>query len=116
MIEGRINLYSDTQTRPSPAMREAMASATVGDEQSFNDPTVNALCDRVAQLLGKEAAVFLPSGTLCNEIALPPGRRDLRPPQRTHHELRRRRPGGHIRRRDSPPRRRARNVFGRGAQ
>lgn len=70
MIEGRINLYSDTQTRPSPAMREAMASATVGDEQSFNDPTVNALCDRVAELLGKEAAVFLPSGTLCNEIAI----------------------------------------------
>ncbi len=70
MKEGRINLYSDTQTRPSRAMREAMASAEVGDEQSFADPTVNALCERVAALLGKEAAVFLPSGTLCNEIAL----------------------------------------------
>jgi len=70
VIEGHINLYSDTQTRPPLAMREAMASAAVGDEQSFADPTVNALCERVAQLLGKEAAVFLPSGTLCNQIAL----------------------------------------------
>jgi threonine aldolase len=64
-----INLYSDTQTRPTPAMREAMASAEVGDEQSFADPTVNALCSRVAELLGFEAAVFLPSGTMCNAIA-----------------------------------------------
>ena len=64
-----INLYSDTQTRPTRAMREAMASAEVGDEQSFADPTVNALCERVAELLGFEAAVFLPSGTMCNAIA-----------------------------------------------
>jgi len=64
-----INLYSDTQTRPTAAMREAMASAEVGDEQSFADPTVNALCSRVAELLGFEAAVFLPSGTMCNAIA-----------------------------------------------
>jgi threonine aldolase len=64
-----INLYSDTQTRPTAAMREAMASAEVGDEQSFRDPTVNELCARVAELLGKEAAVFLPSGTMCNAIA-----------------------------------------------
>jgi len=64
-----INLYSDTQTRPTPAMREAMAIAEVGDEQSFADPTVNALCERVAELLGFEAAVFLPSGTMCNAIA-----------------------------------------------
>jgi len=64
-----INLYSDTQTRPTHAMREAMASAEVGDEQSFADPTVNALCERVAELLGFEAAVFLPSGTMCNAIA-----------------------------------------------
>jgi threonine aldolase len=70
MIEGRINLYSDTQTRPCAAMRDAMAHAQVGDEQGFLDPTVNALCERVATLLGKEAAVFLPSGTLCNEIAI----------------------------------------------
>jgi threonine aldolase len=64
-----INLYSDTQTRPTPAMREAMAAAEVGDEQSFADPTVTALCERVAELLGFEAAVFLPSGTMCNAIA-----------------------------------------------
>jgi threonine aldolase len=64
-----VNLYSDTQTRPTAAMREAMASAEVGDEQSFLDPTVNELCERVAELLGFEAAVFLPSGTMCNAIA-----------------------------------------------
>ena len=52
----RINLYSDTQTRPTPAMREAMMRAEVGDEQAGNDPTVHALCDRVAALLGKETA------------------------------------------------------------
>jgi threonine aldolase len=65
-----INLFSDTQTRPSPEMRQAMASAEVGDEQRMADPTVNALCERVAELLGKESAVFLPSGTMCNEIAI----------------------------------------------
>jgi threonine aldolase len=64
-----VNLYSDTQTRPTPGMRQAMASAEVGDEQSFADPTVLALCERVADLLGHEAAVFLPSGTMCNAIA-----------------------------------------------
>jgi threonine aldolase len=65
-----VNLFSDTQTRPTPAMRRAMAEAEVGDEQRFEDPTVNALCERVAELLGHEAAVFLPSGTMCNEIAI----------------------------------------------
>ena len=70
MKEGRINLYSDTQTRPSKAMKEAMLEALVGDEQSNKDPTVNALCEQAATLLGKEAAVFLPSGTMCNEIAI----------------------------------------------
>ncbi len=64
-----VNLYSDTQTRPTPAMRRAMAEAEVGDEQSFADPTVNALCERVAELLGFEAAVFLPTGTMCNAIS-----------------------------------------------
>jgi threonine aldolase len=64
-----VNLFSDTQTRPTPAMREAMANAEVGDEQRFDDPTVNALQDRVAELLGKEAALYLPSGTMCNAIA-----------------------------------------------
>ena len=66
----RVNLYSDTQTRPSAAMKAAMMDAACGDEQMGADPTVNALCERVAALLGKEAAVFLPSGTMCNEIAL----------------------------------------------
>jgi threonine aldolase len=65
----RINLLSDTQTRPTPAMREAMARAEVGDEQIGDDPTVNLLCERVADLLGKEAAVYLPSGTMCNVAA-----------------------------------------------
>ena len=65
----RINLLSDTQTRPTPAMREAMARAEVGDEQIGDDPTVNLLCERVADLLGKEAAVFMPSGTMCNIAA-----------------------------------------------
>jgi threonine aldolase len=65
----RINLLSDTQTRPTLAMREAMARAEVGDEQIGDDPTVNLLCERVAELLGKEAAVFMPSGTMCNVAA-----------------------------------------------
>ena len=64
-----VNLYSDTQTRPTDAMRQVMAAAEVGDEQRFEDPTVTALCERVAALLGQEAAVFLPSGTMCNTIA-----------------------------------------------
>src|SRR3954447_14731621 len=63
-----VNLYSDTQTRPTAEMRRAMAEAEVGDEQQFGDPTVNRLCERVAELLGFEAAVFLPSGTMCNAI------------------------------------------------
>ena len=70
MKEGRINLFSDTQTRPTPAMRQAMFEAEVGDEQSGLDPTVNRLCRRVARLLGKEAAVLMPSGTMCNEISV----------------------------------------------
>lgn len=65
-----INLYSDTQTRPSAGMRQAMADAEVGDEQRGQDPTVKALCEEVAELLGKEAAVFLPSGSMCNQIAI----------------------------------------------
>ena len=50
-------------------MRRAIAEADVGDEQAMLDPTVNALCERVADLLGKDAAVYLPSGTMCNQIA-----------------------------------------------
>jgi threonine aldolase len=69
-VVGRINLYSDTQTRPSEGMRAAMAAAEVGDEQRGLDPTTRELERRVAALLGQEAAVFLPSGTMCNEIAI----------------------------------------------
>ena len=65
-----VNLYSDTQTRPTAAMRAAIAAAEVGDEQRGEDPTTRALEERVAALLGHEAAVFLPSGTMCNEIAI----------------------------------------------
>jgi threonine aldolase len=65
-----INLYSDTQTRPTAAMRAAMAAAEVGDEQRGQDPTTSELERRVAALLGQERAVFLPSGTMCNEIAV----------------------------------------------
>jgi threonine aldolase len=65
-----VDLYSDTQTRPSDGMRAAMAAAEVGDEQKREDPTTTELEERVAALLGHEAAVFLPSGTMCNEIAI----------------------------------------------
>jgi threonine aldolase len=65
----RVNLYSDTQTRPTPAMKDAMMRAEVGDEQNGDDPSVNALCERMAALMGKEAAVFMPSGTMCNVAA-----------------------------------------------
>src|SRR5215216_8200981 len=65
-----IDLRSDTVTRPSPAMRRAMAEAPVGDDQYGEDPTVNALQERIAGLLGKEAALFVPSGTMANQIAL----------------------------------------------
>jgi len=65
-----VDLYSDTVTRPTADMRRFMCEAEVGDEQKMEDPTVNLLCEMVAELLGKEAAVFLPSGTMCNEIAL----------------------------------------------
>ena len=64
-----INLYSDTQTRPSEGMRRAIGAAEVGDEQRGADPTTLALQERVAELLGHEAALFLPSGTMCNQIA-----------------------------------------------
>ena len=64
-----IDLYSDTMTKPTPAMRKCMAEAEVGDEQKGEDPTVNRLQDMVAELLGKDAAVYLPSGTMCNEIS-----------------------------------------------
>ncbi|MGA1197943.1 MAG: threonine aldolase family protein [Candidatus Latescibacterota bacterium] len=65
----KIDLYSDTSTKPTPAMRSYMCEAEVGDEQKGEDPTVNALQDKVAKMLGKEAALLLPSGTMCNQIA-----------------------------------------------
>src|SRR3954454_9660379 len=71
-----IDLSSDTQTRPTPGMRRAMASAEVGDEQKREDPTTSALQERVASLLGQEAALFLPSGSMCNGIGF---RLHLRP-------------------------------------
>ena len=65
-----VNLYSDTQTRPTEDMRRAIATADVGDEQRGQDPTTLRLQERVAELLGHEAALFLPSGTMCNQIAI----------------------------------------------
>src|SRR3954467_12524935 len=65
-----IDLYSDTLTKPTDDMRRFMCAAEVGDEQKGEDPTVNLLTEMVADLLGKEAAVFLTSGTLCNENSL----------------------------------------------
>ncbi len=64
------DFYSDTKTKPSAAMRQMVLTCEVGDEQKGEDPTTNALTARVADLLGKEAAVFLPSGSMCNEIAV----------------------------------------------
>lgn len=65
-----IDIRSDTVTKPSPGMREAIASAEVGDDVFMGDPTVIALQEKVAAMLGKEAALFVPSGTMGNQIAL----------------------------------------------
>ncbi len=65
-----IDLSSDTVTKPTPSMLAAMMAAPVGDDQRQEDPTVNALQEKVANLLGKESAIFLPSATMANEIAL----------------------------------------------
>jgi len=65
-----IDLRSDTVTRPTPGMREAMGSAAVGDDQFGEDPTVNALQERIAALLSKDAALWLPTGTMANQVAL----------------------------------------------
>jgi threonine aldolase len=65
-----IDLRSDTITKPTPAMRKAMYEAEVGDAVFGDDPTVNALEARTAELLGKEAAVYMPSGTMTNQVAL----------------------------------------------
>jgi len=66
----RIDLRSDTVTLPSAGMRQAMAAALVGDDQYGEDPSVNRLQERIAELLGKEAALFVPSGTMANQIGL----------------------------------------------
>jgi threonine aldolase len=65
-----IDLRSDTVTRPSPGMRAAMAAAEVGDDQFGDDPTVNALQDRIAEMLGKESALWFPTGTMANQVVL----------------------------------------------
>src|SRR6516164_7741310 len=65
-----IDLRSDTATRPTPAMRRAMAEAEVGDDVFGEDPTVKVLERRTAELLGKEAALFVPSGTMANQVAV----------------------------------------------
>src|SRR6201989_1017518 len=64
-----INLFSDTQTRPTEGMRKAMYEAEVGDEQRLADPTTNALQERTAELLGHQAGLFLPTGTLRSAIS-----------------------------------------------
>ncbi len=69
MNQLRVDLYSDTQSRPSAEMRRFMLEAEVGDEQRGEDPSVIRLCEMVAALLGKQYAIYLPSGTMCNEIA-----------------------------------------------
>ncbi len=66
----KIDLYSDTQTRPTAQMREAIANAEVGDEQAGEDPTCNALQERMADLFGTEAAMFVVSGTMSNNISI----------------------------------------------
>ncbi len=65
-----IDLRSDTVTRPTPGMRRAMVEAEVGDDVFGDDPTVKALEERTADLLGKEAAVYVPSGTMANQIGV----------------------------------------------
>jgi len=65
-----IDLRSDTVTKPTPAMRKAMTDAEVGDDVFGEDPTVNALQEKVARMLGKEASIFVPSGTMANQLAI----------------------------------------------
>lgn len=65
-----IDLRSDTVTKPTPAMRKAMLEAEVGDDVFGEDPTVNALQEKVAKILGKEAAIFVPSGTMSNQLSV----------------------------------------------
>src|SRR5215467_5774831 len=68
--EGVVDLRSDTVTRPTPAMRRAMAEAEVGDDVYREDPTVNRLQERAAEIFEREAALFVPSGTMGNQAAI----------------------------------------------
>jgi len=68
-MDAMIDLRSDTVTTPTPAMRAAMAAAEVGDDVFGEDPTINRLQERAAAFLGKEAALFVPSGSMANQIA-----------------------------------------------
>jgi threonine aldolase len=68
--DGRIDLRSDTVTTPTPEMRRAMADAEVGDDVYGEDPTINRFQERAAEILGKEAALYVPSGTMANQLAL----------------------------------------------
>ena len=70
MMKNLIDLRSDTVTQPTPAMRKVMAEAEVGDDVFGEDPTVNALQEKVAHLLGKEASLFVPSGTMANQLSI----------------------------------------------
>ena len=70
MLKRKIDLRSDTITQPDDAMREVMAHAVVGDDVLGDDPTVRELEQRTAALLGKEAAVFVPSGPMANQLAI----------------------------------------------
>src|SRR6476646_3327419 len=70
MQDSVIDLRSDTVMRPTPAMRAAIQAAEVGDDVFSEDPTVNRLQEKVAALLGKEAALFVPSGTMSNQICV----------------------------------------------
>ena len=70
MKDRPVDLRSDTVTKPSPDMRRAMAEAEVGDDVFGDDPTVNKLQERVAELLGKEAAIYVPSGSMANQSAI----------------------------------------------
>ena len=65
-----VDLRSDTVTKPSPEMRRAMAEAAVGDDVFGDDPTINLLQEKVAELLGKEAALYVPSGSMANSTAI----------------------------------------------
>ena len=70
MARPALDFRSDTATHPTPGMRAAMANAEVGDDMSGEDPTVNRLQERIAEMLGKEAALYVPSGTMSNQIGL----------------------------------------------